>query len=543
MAEETPGERGRAAERPAPTVPTGPPAVPRTVRVPLPPEVAGLVGRTWAGYEIVLELGRGGMAVVYKAYQRRLDRFVAVKLLLPQAGVDASLLQRFEREARVAAGLRHPNIVAVYDYGEEQGIPYLVMEYVEGETLASGLGEVVVFDRALRIVGQVAEALDHAHEKGVIHRDVKPSNVLLARRDWALLSDFGIARALESGPRLTGTGVAIGTPEYMSPEQCRGDEVDGRSDVYSLGVVLYEMLTGRAPFTADTPLSVMLKQVNDPLPAPRSLNPMLPEAVERVMVKALAKDRNYRHATAGGMVAELAGAGGGAAQARPVPPEARPAPRPKPVPRPAEVSTRFPRAVALAALVSAAGIALNSLAADPSDFGWFLIAVLVLAASVVAASLRAARRLPSLLARAAGIVGALTAGISTFLLAAIPSISSPDFGGATSAEDFEALLQLFRRTVSFRATGLGLMGLWLVLVGVAGGARLPSRGLRWPAVVAGAGWVLAAPAWFSGGFPFAVFMDRLASLAYLVWAGWLAIALLPRARRTRSREVGAGPTG
>lgn len=228
-----------------------------------PAEVADLVGEDWAGYRVVSKLGQGGMAVVYKAHQPSLNRYVAIKLLVPHGPPDPGLIQRFRQEAQLIAGLRHPNIVTVLDFGEEQGLPYLVMEFVEGETLAARMGRPLEVSAALAIAAQIGRALHYAHGEGVVHRDVKPSNVLLRGEDWALLSDFGIAKVLGSPLNLTQTGTAIGTPEYMAPEQCQGLGVDARSDIYSLGVVLYEMLTGRPPFTGDTPMSVMLKHVQD----------------------------------------------------------------------------------------------------------------------------------------------------------------------------------------------------------------------------------------------------------------------------------------
>lgn len=323
-------------------------------------EVGDLTGKQWAGYNMVSELGRGGMAVVYKARQPRLDRYVAIKLLLPRGPEDPTLIQRFNQEARLIAGLRHPNIVAVHDFGEVGGVAYLVMEYVEGETLVESLGEAMEPRRALRIAAEVARALHHAHGQGIVHRDVKPSNILLAREDWALLSDFGIAKALQNPMQLTQTGTTIGTPEYMSPEQCRGAEVDARSDIYSLGVVLYEMLTGRPPFTADTPLSVMLMHVNEPLPPPREVNAEVPEALETICLRALAKDPGGRFAAAG----EFADALEQALPSIPAPTVTAPAPvrapatppePPAPAPAPEEAPPRRP-AIPRPLLIAAAAL-------------------------------------------------------------------------------------------------------------------------------------------------------------------------------------------
>ena len=292
-----------ATAQPVTPVPAPPP---RRKRVALQPvTVTDLVGKTWARYRIVCQLGRGGMAVVYKAYQPGLDRHVAIKFLLPQVIPDPTLIKRFKQEAKVIAKLRYPNIVTVLDFGERQGVAYLVMEYVEGETLKAKLGKPMPLESALEIASQMGRALDYAHSQGIIHRDVKPSNILLAREDWALLSDFGIAKVLEGPQQFTMTGASVGTPEYMAPEQGQGLKVDARADIYALGVVLYEMLTGRPPFSGDTPLSVMLKHVTDLLPPPRNLNANVPEAVEQVIVKAMAKDPAARYASAREMVAAL----------------------------------------------------------------------------------------------------------------------------------------------------------------------------------------------------------------------------------------------
>jgi serine/threonine protein kinase len=252
------------------------------------------IGKTIGHYQIVDHLGRGGMAEVYKAYQPSLDRYVAVKILHPFVADDETFLARFEREARAVAALRHGNIVRVYDFGFEDDTYYMVMEFVDGQTLKQKLnalraaGQTLSLDETVKIIGQTARALHHAHRRGLVHRDIKPANILLTSKGDAVLSDFGIAHMVES-TRYTMTGV-VGTPDYMSPEQGQGLEIDLRTDIYSLGIVLYECLTGRPPFSADTPLAVIFKHVQDPLPMPRSINPAIPEAVERVILKSLAKD-------------------------------------------------------------------------------------------------------------------------------------------------------------------------------------------------------------------------------------------------------------
>ncbi len=264
-----------------------------------------VIGKTLGGYEIKEELGRGGMATVYRAYQPKLDRYVAIKVLPSYFAHDETFMGRFEREAKAVAGLHHPNILTVHDYGEEGGQTYLVMELVEGGTLHERLGQQWALKEVQKIVGRVGDALAYAHGQGIVHRDIKPSNILMQREDWPLLADFGLAKAMTGSVSLTREGVAIGTPEYMSPEQAQGNPVDERSDVYSLGVVLYEMVTGRQPFQADTPVSVLYKHVKDPPPPPRSFRPALPEVVEAVILKALAKDPADRYQKMEDMVSAL----------------------------------------------------------------------------------------------------------------------------------------------------------------------------------------------------------------------------------------------
>ena len=264
-----------------------------------------LTGHMLGAYRLVDKLGRGGMATVYKAYEPALDRYVAVKVLPQQFAQDAEFLARFRREAKAIARLNHPNIVPVFNFGEEGELAYIVMRYVEGGTLKNLLGRPMPPARAARLALPVARALSYAHRQGVVHRDVKPANVLLAEGDWPLLSDFGLARMMGSSVQLTQTGVGVGTPVYMSPEQGQGLAVDGRSDVYSLGIVLYEMLTGQVPFQADTPLAIVLKHISAPLPMPRQVNPGIPESLERIILKATAKDPTHRYQSADELVEAL----------------------------------------------------------------------------------------------------------------------------------------------------------------------------------------------------------------------------------------------
>jgi serine/threonine protein kinase len=258
-----------------------------------------LTGQSLGRYHILEQLGEGGMATVYKAYDTRLERDVAVKVIridLFGAAVIERILKRFEREARALARLSHPNIVHSNDYGEHNGIPFLVMDYLPGGTLKQKLGRPIPWQAATRLLLPVAQALGYAHEHGIIHRDVKPSNILLTERGQLMLTDFGIAKMLESEETqtLTGTGVGVGTPEYMAPEQISNKNVDQRADIYALGVVFFEMLTGRRPFEADTPLAVLVKQASEPLPRPRLFAPGLPEALEKVLIKALEKKPENR---------------------------------------------------------------------------------------------------------------------------------------------------------------------------------------------------------------------------------------------------------
>ena len=285
-----------------------------------------MIGRTLGQYRIVAQLGKGGMAEVFQAYQPALDRYVAVKILHSMVATDEQFLARFQHEARAVAKLRHGHIVQVYDFGSEDNVYYMVMEFIDGQTLKARLrdlkeaGQTMSLEETQRVIQAVASALDYAHKRGVVHRDVKPANILLTSDGEAVLSDFGIARMVE-GTRFTMTGV-VGTPDYMSPEQGQGLEIDHRSDIYSLGVVLYEMLTGQTPFTADTPLAVIFKHVQDPLPLPHSINPDIPEAVERVILKALAKRPEDRFQSTTQMVEALEDACAGRRMIEALPPEA-----------------------------------------------------------------------------------------------------------------------------------------------------------------------------------------------------------------------------
>lgn len=303
--------------------------------------MAGLVGKTIGKCELVERLGRGAMAVVYKAYQKSLDRFVAVKILRPEIANDATFLARFQREARSVAGLRHPNIVQVHDFGTEAGLSYLVLEYIEGPSLKQRLralrdaGEAMSQSEVYHIVQGVAGALDYAHARGIVHRDVKPGNILLTAKDGgdAILTDFGLIRMLDTSS-LTDSGV-LGTPEYMSPEQGDGAEIDARSDIYSLGVVLFEILTGQTPFEGDKPINMILKHVRGEIPPPRMFKPDLAVEVEQVVLKALAHAPDDRYQRAGDVVTALAQA----LLSQPARPIKTPPHIPSPAPRRPERST------------------------------------------------------------------------------------------------------------------------------------------------------------------------------------------------------------
>lgn len=259
-----------------------------------------MVGRTIGKYKIVEHLGRGGMAEVYKAYQEHLDRYVAIKLMHSFLASDQDFLSRFKREAKSMAALTHPNIISVYDFDVQGDTYYIVMEYIEGGTLKDLIemhtrrGEKLSLARAVQIILELADALSFAHSRGMIHRDIKPANVMINGRGSAILMDFGIAK-MTSGPTYTATGAMIGTPAYMSPEQGIGKPGDERSDLYSLGVLFFQLVTGQLPYDAETPLAVVLKHVNDPIPSPQQLNATIPPLIEEVILQALAKNPDDRY--------------------------------------------------------------------------------------------------------------------------------------------------------------------------------------------------------------------------------------------------------
>jgi len=271
-------------------------------------DMNALVGRSLGQFRIVERIGAGGMATVFKAYQPNLDRYVAIKVLPAYHARDPVFVKRFVQEARAVAKLVHPNILQIHDFGEQDNITYIVMEYVEGGTLKDRLRHPIAVPDAVDYMIQAAEGLNCAHNNGIVHRDVKPANMLLRKDGYLLLSDFGIAKILEGTTNLTRVGTGIGTPQYMSPEQGTGQAVDRRSDIYSLGIVLFHCLAGRVPFTAENPLSITVKHLNDPLPVEMLRTAAVPAPIEQVVVKMAAKAPQDRYQTTDELISALTGA-------------------------------------------------------------------------------------------------------------------------------------------------------------------------------------------------------------------------------------------
>lgn len=257
-------------------------------------------------YELLEKIGDGGMAVVYKGKDRLLNRFIAIKILRPEFTKDASFVENFKRESQAAAGLSHPNIVSVYDVGKEGNINYIVMELVEGKNLSTIIAEEAPLDyrRVIDLTKQVASALRIAHKNKIIHRDVKPHNIMVTSDGVAKLADFGIAKAVNDATLSTNSKV-IGSVHYFSPEQARGNYVDERSDIYSLGIVMYEMLTGRVPFDGDNPVSIALKHINEEIVPPHEYVDGIPPALERAVLKATNKFQTNRFNSADELIEEL----------------------------------------------------------------------------------------------------------------------------------------------------------------------------------------------------------------------------------------------
>ncbi len=268
------------------------------------------VGKTLGKYRVVARLGRGGMAEVYKAYQPGLDRYVGIKVLHGHLTDDKDFVSRFEREALATGKLRHPNIVQAVDFDREGETYFLAMEFIDGPTLKDEMkarkieGKPFTLSEVARIFTALCSAIDYAHRRGMVHRDIKPANVMINQEGQVVLTDFGIARIID-GTQFTQTGGLSGTPAYMSPEQGQGERGDERSDIYALGVMLYEMVTGMVPYEGDTPFAVIMKHISEPLPIPTAVNPSLPERVERVVLKAMSKSPNDRYQSAGELAQAL----------------------------------------------------------------------------------------------------------------------------------------------------------------------------------------------------------------------------------------------
>jgi len=294
-------------------------------------------GGTFADrYEIIEEVGKGGMGRVYKVFDKKIKENVALKLLKPEIGSDPRTIERFRNELKFARKIAHPHVCRMYDLGEVGQYHFITMEFVTGEDLKSFIRRAghLSEPKALAIAGQVAEGLAEAHRLGVLHRDLKPQNVMVDRDGNAKVMDFGIARSLHA-VGFTGSGVMVGTPEYMSPEQAEAADVDQRSDIYSLGIIIYEMVTGRVPFSGETPLSVALKQKTQTPPHPREINALVSEDLSRLILKCLEKDKDKRYQTAAELRADLERIENG------LPTVEREALKKKPAPEPKRAKSRF----------------------------------------------------------------------------------------------------------------------------------------------------------------------------------------------------------
>src|SRR5579863_6412562 len=279
---------------------TPPPGVPYA-------QGAELVGTKLAGrYEILQVLGQGGMGAVYKARDMELERFVALKLIRPDLANNPEILRRFKQELILAREVSHRNVIRIFDLGQAEGFKFITMEFVEGRDLRAVLRERSKLspDEAVRIIAQVCRALEAAHIAGVVHRDLKPQNIMLDAKDRVYVMDFGIAHSLET-PGMTQTGALMGTPEYMSPEQAKGMKVDARSDLFALGIIFYEMLTGVSPYKADSALATLLKRTTERPQSPVELDPTIPKAINDVVMKCLEIDRDYRFSTAREILEDL----------------------------------------------------------------------------------------------------------------------------------------------------------------------------------------------------------------------------------------------
>ncbi len=346
-------------------------------------------------YQILERLGQGGMATVYKAYHPALDRYVALKVLHPAFMEDPNFLERFRREARVVARLDHPNIVPIYDFSEHEGQPYLVMKFIEGETLKARLqrGRLSV-EEVMVVAEAVGAALSYAHRQGVLHRDVKPSNVMLAADGRIYLTDFGLARIAQAGESSLSSDRLLGTPQYISPEQALGKgDLDERTDVYSFGVMLFELFLARVPYSADTPYAIIHDHIYTPLPRPRDLDPNISPALERVLLKALAKSPDDRFASVEALMEALRKAvrGEDALAGEPLPAQPAAATLPSLKAKAATGTAPAPPAAsaAPAAPPPSSGGSVSTVVAPPQRHGWWwflggiLVAVLVVGAGVL----------------------------------------------------------------------------------------------------------------------------------------------------------------
>ncbi len=263
-----------------------------------------MAGQKVGQYLIMEKIGAGSMARVYKAYQPSISRHVAIKILSPEFAAEANFVRRFENEAKAVAALDHPHILPIYDFGSQDDVIYMVMRLVEAGSLADLMKQpqVLANERIVKIISDIASALNYAHSKGIIHRNVNPNNILIDHHDEALLTDFGLAKVTQRyKARVTETGTIAETVNYMSPERLTDKRIGGQSDIYSLGVVLYELLTGQLPFQAKTPMATAIKHVKDPIPSLREINPNIPVALEQIVFKAMAKWSNQRYRTANEM--------------------------------------------------------------------------------------------------------------------------------------------------------------------------------------------------------------------------------------------------
>ena len=283
-------------------------------------------GMIFAGrYQIIDKLGKGGMGQVYRVLDKKLNEEIALKVIKPEIAIDKNTVERFSNELKIARKIGHKNVAKMFDLNEEKGTHFITMEYVRGEDLKKlirKMGQLSV-GQAIPIAAQICEGLAEAHRLGIVHRDLKPQNVMVDEEGNARIMDFGIARSIET-KGITGAGVMIGTPEYMSPEQVEGKEVDQRSDIYSLGIILYEMVTGRVPFEGDTPFTIGVKHKSEKPKDPKELNAQIPDDVNNVILRCLEKERENRHQSAGELQRELVNIQKGIPTAEKIKPQKKP---------------------------------------------------------------------------------------------------------------------------------------------------------------------------------------------------------------------------